>query len=267
MQPKVLIPTGYGLNCENETAYAFASVEGVADKVHSSDVFAKPSILEDYHILAMIGGFSFGDHIAAGKVLANRYKYRLAENLERFIEGGKLVIGICNGFQSMVQLGLLPGFDGRYDEQLVSLVSNESGVFEDRWIMLTANPSSKCVFTNNMQSIELPVRHGEGKLVVRDEGVLHRLRRDGQVALQYADPATGKATMRYPLNPNGSLDSIAGICDPSGRVFGVMPHPEAYNNPYNHPNWALQRQAKSLPSEGLGLQVFRNAVEYVRKNF
>jgi len=267
MQPKVLIPTGYGLNCENETAYAFTNVGGKADKVHLSEVFATPSILSDYQVLAMVGGFSFGDHIAAGKVLANRYRYRLAEHLERFIAEGKLLMGICNGFQSMVQYGLLPGFDSRFDEQLVSLAPNDSGVFEDRWIMLAANVGSKCIFTENLQGLELPVRHGEGKLVVRDKEVLHRLWTQGQVALQYVDPTTGRATMRYPLNPNGSVDSIAGICDPSGRVFGLMPHPEAYNNPYNHPNWLLQRQAQTLPAEGLGLQIFRNAVEYVKRNF
>jgi len=265
MQPKILIPMGYGLNCENETAYAFTSVGGKADKVHLSEVFAKPSILEDYQVLAMVGGFSFGDHIAAGKVLANRYRYHLAEQLELFMANGKLIIGICNGFQSMVQYGLLPRFDDS-SEQLVSLAQNDSGVLEDRWVTLAANTDSRCIFTQNLRSLELPVRHGEGKLVVRDKGVLQRLWTQGQVALQYLDPTTGKATMKYPLNPNGSVDSIAGICDSTGRVFGLMPHPEAYNNPYNHPNWLLQRQAKSLPSEGLGLQIFRNAIEYVQRN-
>ncbi len=267
MQPKILIPTGYGLNCENETAYAFASVDGIADRIHLSEVFAKPSILESYQVLAMVGGFSFGDHITAGKVLANRYKYRLADHLERFIQNGKLVIGMCNGFQSMVQYGLLPGFEGNYHEQLISLAPNCSGVFEDRWITLAANAGSRCVFTNNMRTIELPVRHGEGRLVAKDKNVLSKLWADGQVALQYVDSETGKATMEYPSNPNGSVDSIAGICDSSGRVFGLMPHPEAYSNPYNHPNWILQRRSQSFPEEGAGLQIFRNAVEYVRRNF
>ncbi len=267
MQPRVLIPTGYGLNCENETAYAFTVVGGKADRIHLSDLFAKPSILEEYQILVMVGGFSFGDHIAAGKVLANRYRYRLAENLERFVLDGKLVIGICNGFQSMVQYGLLPGFDGKFDEQLVSLTPNDSGVFEDRWVTLAASKGSKCVFTQGLQVFELPVRHGEGRFMTRDPEVLRRLWMQGQVALQYVDPVSEKATMRYPLNPNGSVDSIAGICDPTGRVFGLMPHPEAYNSPYNHPNWPLQLRANCLPAEGGGLQIFRNAVKYVNHSF
>jgi phosphoribosylformylglycinamidine synthase I len=265
MQPKVIVPMGYGLNCENETAYAFTSVGGIVDKIHLSDVFAKPSLLEDYHILAMVGGFSFGDHIAAGKVLANRYRYHLAEQLEHFIAEGKLIIGICNGFQSMVQYGLLPRFDDS-SEQLVSLAQNDSGLFEDRWVTLATNTHSRCIFTQDLDDLELPIRHGEGKVVVKDKVVLQRLWTQGQVALQYVDPTTGRATVKYPLNPDGSVDSIAGICNPTGRVFGLMPHPEAYNNPYNHPNWFLQRQTNCLPSEGLGLRIFRNAVEYVQRN-
>ncbi len=267
MQPRILIPTGYGLNCEDETAHAFTSVGGAADKIHLSEVFSTPWLLESYQVLAMVGGFSFGDHIAAGKVLANRYKYHLADHLDRFIKDGKLAIGICNGFQSMVQYGLLPGFDGKYHEQLISLAPNRSGLFEDRWITLTANAESRCVFTHNIRNIELPVRHGEGRLIARDKYVLSKMWTDGQVALQYTDPETGGATMAYPLNPNGSVDSIAGICDSSGRVFGLMPHPEAYGNPHNHPNWVIQRRDHSLPKEGAGLQIFRNAVEYIRRNF
>ncbi|MEM2920871.1 MAG: phosphoribosylformylglycinamidine synthase subunit PurQ [Candidatus Bathyarchaeia archaeon] len=267
MQPRILVPTGYGLNCEAETAYSFNVVGGEADTIHLSRVFANPSILEKYQILAMIGGFSFGDHIAAGKVLANRYKYRLAEHLERFVAEGKLILGICNGFQSMVQYGLLPGFDGNFEEQLVSLAPNDSGVFEDRWVTLAVNKNSKCVFIKDIDVLELPVRHGEGKFVTRDPNVLRRLWVQGQVVIQYIDPATGMPTMKYPLNPNGSIDAIAGICDPTGRIFGLMPHPEAYNSPYNHPNWPSQILVNRLPTEGLGLQIFRNAVEYVKNNF
>jgi len=267
MQPRVLIPTGYGLNCEDETVYAFRLAGGRADKVHLSDIFSKPAMLEKYQILAMIGGFSFGDHIAAGKVLANRYKYLLLEELEKFIVAGKLIIGICNGFQSMVECGLLPGLDGDYTTQLTSLAPNNSGVFEDRWVTLRANPDSPCVFTKGIDLIPLPVRHGEGKFMVMNEEVLARLWSNRQVTLQYVDPSTGKPTHIYPFNPNGSVDAIAGICDTTGRVFGMMPHPEAYNSPYNHPDWIRQRHEGSLPAGGLGLRIFGNAAEYIRNNF
>jgi phosphoribosylformylglycinamidine synthase len=255
------------LNCEDETTYAFTLAGATADRIHLSDVFAKPAVLEEYQILAMIGGFSFGDHIAAGKVLANRYKYLLSEELAEFIDAGKLIIGICNGFQSMVEYGLLPGFDGDYDTQLTSLAPNSSGVFEDRWVTLRANHDSPCVFTKGIDIIPLPIRHGEGKFTAMDEEVLAKLWSNRQVALQYVDQSTGRPTQKYPLNPNGSMDAIAGICDPSGRVFGMMPHPEAYNSPHNHPDWVHQRYEGTLPAEGLGLQIFRNAVEYIRNSF
>ena len=267
MRPRILIPTGYGLNCEDETEYASTLAGATADRIHLSDLFAKPAVLEEYQILAMIGGFSFGDHIAAGKVLANRYKSLLSEELAGFIDDGKLIIGICNGFQSMVEYGLLPGFDGDYATQLTSLAPNNSGVFEDRWVTLKANSGSPCVFTKGIDTIPLPVRHGEGKFTATEEGVLAKLWSKRLVALQYIDPSTRKPTQTYPLNPNGSVDAIAGICDPSGRVFGMMPHPEAYNSPYNHPDWIHQRSEGTLPAKGLGLRIFRNAVEYVRSGF
>ncbi len=271
MRPRVLIPTGYGLNCEDETAYSFFLAGARVKKIHLSDIFAKPIILSDYQILAMVGGFSFGDHISAGRVLANRYKHFLSEELKRFIGAGKLIIGLCNGFQSMADYGLVPGFDGDYLSQLVSLAPNSSGVFEDRWITLKANPDSPCIFTKGISAhanlLSLPIRHGEGKFTTMDENVLAKLRLNKQIVFQYVDPSTGKPTQAYPLNPNGSVDAIAGICDPSGRVFGMMPHPEAYNSPYNHPDWIHQRFEGSLPEEGLGLQIFKNAIAYIRDDF
>lgn len=267
MRPRVIVPTGYGLNCEDETAYAFALAGAKADKVHLSDIFARPDLLEEYQIMVMIGGFSFGDHIAAGKVLANRYRHVLSEELEKFIGAGKLVIGLCNGFQSMVEYGLLPGFDGDYTTQLTSLAPNKSGVFEDRWITLKANSDSPCVFTKGIGQIPLPVRHGEGKFMTMNEGILTKLWSNKQVALQYIDPINGKPTQDYPFNPNGSVDAIAGICDPTGKVFGMMPHPEAYNSYHNHPDWIRQRLERALPTEGLGLRIFENAIDYIQNNF
>jgi phosphoribosylformylglycinamidine synthase len=167
----------------------------------------------------------------------------------------------------MADYGLLPGFDGYYEDQSTSLAPNDSGIFEDRWVHLKASPDTRCIFTKDIGTIQLPIRHGEGKFTAMNRETLVRLSKDKQIALRYVDPATGSPTQDYPLNPNGSVDAIAGICDPTGRVFGLMPHPEAYSSPYNHPNWIRQRLHGELPKEGLGLQLFRNAVEYIQQHF
>ena len=251
------------MNCEDETAYAFEVAGAKADKIFLKDLTEKPEIFEEYQILAMIGGFSFGDHIAAGRVLANIYKFRLGEEILRFIEDGKLIFAECNGFQVLVKAGILPGFDGDYRTQSVTLTYNQSGVFEDRWVRLKINQNSKCVFTKGLEEVFLPVRHGEGKFIVRDDLDLRRLREGGQIVMQYAD-GEGQPTMEYPQNPNGSIAAIAGICDPTGRVFGKMPHATAYLSPYNHPHWTRENITGKILKEGGGVQIFRNAVEYAR---
>lgn len=257
MTPKVLVLTGYGINCDIETQHAFRIAGADAERVHLTDLINGTRQLSEFHILALPGGFSFGDDIASGKVLANMIKYNLREQVQDFIGEGKLIIGICNGFQAMVKMGLLPGFDGDYTEQEVTLTFNDSGRFEDRWVHLRANQMSKCVFTKGIESIYLPVRHGEGKFVVKNPGVLSRLKKDNNIVFQYTD---GKGDLAgYPHNPNGSVDNIAGICDGTGRVFGMMPHPEAYQHRTNHPGWTREE----LPEEGAGVAIFRNAVEYV----
>ncbi len=262
--PRVLIPVGYGLNCEDETAYAFGSVGAEVSRVFLKDLAERPRMLEDYHVLALVGGFSFGDHIAAGRVLANIYKFRLGDEVQRFIDDGKLIFGECNGFQTLVKAGILPGLGGDYKTQRATLTNNDSGRFEDRWVRLRVNPRSNCVFTQGLDELYLPVRHGEGKFVLGDEADLRKLRDGNQIVLQYADEK-GAPTMNYPLNPNGSTDAIAGVCDPTGRVFGKMPHATAYLSPYNHPHWTRLRAEGKLPEEGEGVQVFRNAVEYVKR--
>jgi phosphoribosylformylglycinamidine synthase len=266
MKSKVLIPIGYGLNCEDETAYAFEMVGAQVDRVHLKDLFSNPDMLSNYHLLALIGGFSFGDHISAGKVLANLYKSKLNEEIMRFISEGKLIFGECNGFQVMVKLGILPGLDNDYNTQKVTLVSNDSGVFEDRWVTLRVNTNSKCVFTKGIRKMYLPVRHGEGKFVVADKTILDYLNRRNMITMQYAQMVTGAPTMEYPFNPNGSIDSIAGICDPTGRIFGLMPHPTAYLSPYNHPSWGRLKLHGKMPEKGEGVKIFENAIEYIRKN-
>jgi phosphoribosylformylglycinamidine synthase len=211
--------------------------------------------------MAIPGGFSFGDDVASGKILANRLRYKLGAELKKFIADGKLIIGICNGFQVMVKMGILPLFDGKFVQE-VTLTNNESARFENRWIRLKVDPSTRCAWLKGIDQIELTVRHGEGKFIPRDDGVLRRLRKNGQVAVRYCTAEGAPANGRYPVNPNGAMDDIAGICDPSGRIFGLMPHPEANVNRTNHPRWTRE----DLPEEGAGLQVFRNAVAYAERN-
>lgn len=261
MTPKVLVLTGFGINCDIETRYAFELAGAGADRVHINDLINGNKKLSDYHILAFPGGFSFGDDIASGKVLANMIKYNIGDQIREFIDDGKLIIGICNGFQAMVKMGLLPGFKGDYTNQEVTLTFNDSGRFEDRWVHLKVNKRSKCVFTKGSEDRYLPVRHGEGKFVVKDAQTLENLKRGNQIVYQYIDPE-GKAA-GYPYNPNGSIENIAAICDESGRIFGMMPHPEAFLHRTNHPGWTREE----LPEEGAGMAIFRNGVEYVRKNF
>ncbi len=260
MIPKVLVLTGYGINCDLETQHAFNVAGGHADRIHLTDLLDGSVKLSDFHILALPGGFSFGDDIASGKVLANMIEYNLGGQLQEFIEAGKLVIGICNGFQVMVKMGLLPAFDGDYSMQDVTLTFNDSGRFEDRWVHLESGKNSKCVFTKGIKRIYLPVRHGEGKFVVKNPQVLTRLKTEGHIVFRYSDSEGRFAG--YPHNPNGSVENIAGICDATGRVFGMMPHPEAFQHRTNHPAWTREE----LPEEGAGMAIFRNAVEYAKEN-
>ena len=275
--PRALVLTGYGLNCDWETQYSLSLAGFQAERVHISQLIASREErdkvnLRDYQLLAFVGGFSWGDDHGAGVILASRLKYTLKADLEAFISAGKLIIGICNGFQGMVNLGLLPGFDGDYGKRLVALIANDGGNFRDDWVRLRANPDSPCIFTRGIEKIDLPIRHGEGKFYAPPE-VLERLAAHRQVVLSYILPGGESAQGRFPENPNGSLLDIAGICDPSGRIFGLMPHPEAFHHWTNHPRWTLikevlRREGKSLEKEeGQGLRFFKNAAEYLRQNF
>jgi len=261
---RALIITGFGFNCEAETAYAFERAGAVAEKVHLNDLLDGRRRLDEFHVLAFIGGFSFGDHVGAGTVCANRLRHRLSKPLEDFIRSGRLMIGICNGFQVMVKLGVLPGFGGDYRARKVTLASNDSGVFRDAWIYMRADPKSPCIFTKGIGDVYLPVRHGEGKFIADSAATRRQLFENRQVVLQYVDPGTRAIAREFPWNPNGSEDAIAGVCDPTGRIFGLMPHPEAYFSPYNHPRWMRQKLAGELPKEGLGAALFRNAVRFAQ---
>lgn len=261
----VLIITGYGLNCEAESQYAWELAGARPELLHFNDLLARPARLRDFAALMFVGGFSYGDHMTSGHVFALRAKQRMSCELKKFIEQGKLILGVCNGFQIMVKLGLLPGLDNDYFTQKLSLMQNDCGTFQNFWVRLRFEPQSPCVFTRGVDFLPLPIRHGEGKVFALDKNLLQRLEALGCVACRYADPMTGEATQRFPHNPNGSLNAIAGLCDPSGRMFGLMPHPEAYLYPENHPHWDLQRQHNTLPEHGLGLRLFWNAVEHLKR--
>jgi len=254
-----LILTGFGINCDYETQFAFELAGAQADRVHLNDLAADRDLFGRYNIMAVPGGFSFGDDIASGRVLANRMRHTLGDEIRRFVDEGKLVIGICNGFQVLAKMGILPGFDGGTRQQ-VTVAFNDSGKFEDRWVNLEQDKKSKCVFTKGIDHITLPVRHGEGKFIPGDDATLERLRKEGCVVFRYIAPNGGKAL--YPYNPNGSVDDIAGICDPTGRILGMMPHPEGYLHRTNHPRWTRT----NLPKEGAGRAIFENAVRYVDEN-
>ncbi len=262
--PSILILTGYGVNCEAESRVAWARAGAEPYLVHLHDLLDAPARLLEFQGLMLAGGFSFGDHLGSGHVLALRLRHRLREELGRFIEAGRLVLGVCNGFQVMVRLGLLPGLDGACFTPAAALLQNDCGTFQNRWVDLRFEPKSPCVFTRGLTRLPLPVRHGEGKLVVPDPDVLDALEQAGCVACRYVN-AHGVPTMEFPANPNGSAHAIAGLCDPTGRLFGLMPHPEAYLFPENHPDWPRQQLRGELPAEGLGLRLFRNAVDFLRQ--
>lgn len=266
---KAIVLTGYGQNCDIETAYAFELAGAKAERVHINTLIEKPDTIDGFDIMAFGGGFSWGDDHGAGVVQATRMKTHLGERLVKFIESGKLVIGICNGFQCLVNLGLLPGNDGDYTKRSVALTNNDCGNFRNDWVHLSVNKTSPCVFTKGLELIELPIRHGEGKLVA-DESMMNELEKNGQLVVKYAKPDGSLANGSFPENPNGALRDVAGICDPSGRVFGLMPHPEAFCNFTNHPEWTFKKeQAKRkgqniMSSDPDGLKIFRNAVDYLK---
>jgi len=264
MKPPVLVITGYGVNCEAESVEAWRLAGAAPEMVHLNDLLDRPADLDRYAGLMFIGGFSYGDHMTSGHVFALRVKHHLQARLQRFVEDGKIILGVCNGFQIMTKIGLLPGLDGEYFEQKVALMENDCGSFQNFWVEVGFEPSSPCIFTRGLDRMPLPIRHGEGKFFTTDPRVLEQLESGGGVACRYLDPVSGHPASEFPHNPNGSIHAIAGICDPSGRVFGMMPHPEAYLFPENHPQWTHQRLAGSLPDEGLGLRLFRNAAAFMQ---
>ena len=259
-QVKVLVLRTAGTNCDQETSHAFHLANAEVEKVHVNRLIENPKLLENYQILALPGGFSYGDDIAAGKILANQLMHHFRDEVRQFIDSDKLVIGICNGFQVLVLTGILPGLPhGQNNGSMpqATLACNDSGKFEDRWIYLQPG-TDKCVFVAPNQRIYLPIAHGEGKLCFARPELLEQVQAAGLVAFRYVD-RQGRFS-DYPINPNGSTDHIAGLCDSTGRVLGLMPHPERHVHKTHHPHWT--RLTHQELQQANGLTIFTNAVRY-----
>ncbi len=259
---RVLILRAPGINRDADAAAACELAGAQAERVHINRLADHSLCLHDYGFLVIPGGFSYGDHLGAGKLLAIDLQHRLGEQLATFVADGRPVLGICNGFQVLIKAAILPGLQGgepatEHVRPQATLTHNASGHFECRWVQLAAEPASRCIFTQGMtMPIEVPVAHGEGRLVVADDTILDQLQTQGQIALRYVAPDGGDVT--YPANPNGSVGNIAGLCNPQGNVLGLMPHPEDAVLPQQHPRWTREPWRQM----GDGLLLFQNAVRY-----
>ena len=254
-QSKILILRAPGTNCDQETGFAFEAAGGVVSYVHINQLVKSPSLLTNAQILCLPGGFSFGDDIAAGRILASQMQSRLSDAIDQFREAGKLILGICNGFQILIKSGfLLPADD---DGLPATLTWNDSGRFLDLWVNLKSD-NSKCVFLRDVEQMYLPIAHAEGKFVPRNESILDALQSNHQLALKYCRPGGLNGHVPYPHNPNGSTAHVAGVCDATGRIFGLMPHPERHIDPTHHPRWTRE----GLADKGDGMIIFENAVNY-----
>ncbi len=263
IKPKVLVFSGYGLNCEDETKFAFETAGAVVDIVHINDVIDKKYSLKNYQIAAFPGGFAYGDDTGSGNAYASKIKNHLWEEMKRFVEKDHLVIGICNGFQIIANLGLLPALKQKYGKREVGLLHNNSARYTVRWVDLKVENNSP--WLNGIKTLMVPTAHGEGRVYV-DSKTHSELKKKQVIALRYFNGLVCKH-LNLPYNPNGSLDDIAGLTDETGRVFGVMPHPERAMFFTQLPHWTLLkeqylRQGKPIPKEGPGLQIFKNAVKY-----
>ncbi|MEM0926918.1 MAG: phosphoribosylformylglycinamidine synthase subunit PurQ [Planctomycetota bacterium] len=262
--PRVLVLRAPGTNCDEETAFAFEKAGAVAERVHVNRLIENPALRDRYQVLCIPGGFSYGDDIAAGRILATRFRRHLDDWLTAFVHGNqdRLVLGICNGMQVLMRLGVLTSDVAGHDSERepATLTWNNHGRFEDRWVHLACNPTS-CVFLRDIERLYLPMAHAEGKFVARSPSVLESLETSGRLCLKYCgeDGTTGPETLQFPINPNGADANVAGVCDPSGRVFGLMPHPERHLEATQHPFWTRR---KEQPIAGDGFQIFKNAVNY-----
>ncbi|MBW8017349.1 MAG: phosphoribosylformylglycinamidine synthase I [Planctomycetes bacterium] len=256
---RAIVLRAAGINCDLETEHALEVAGAAADRVHINRIIETPLMLDEYQIMVFPGGFSYGDDVAAGRILANQIVHHLSDVLRKFIDDGKLALGICNGFQVLVKMGILPDVagDGKLDSSSVSIVDNDCGQFQDRWVYLQPG-TDRCVFITPGKRIYLPMAHGEGKVVMKDTDTLEKIKDNGHVAFRYVD-ADGN-TGGFPVNPNGSTDHIAGLVDSTGRVMGLMPHPERFIQRTQHPRWT--RHDETLEADGVS--IFKNAVGYLQ---
>ncbi len=256
-QPKAIILRTAGTNCDIESAFAAEMVGFQVERVHINRVASGDVRLDNYSFIFIPGGFSYGDDVAAGKIMALELNKRLGDALVRFEERGKLALGVCNGFQILIKTGLIPFRAKSPTDMRATLNDNDSGKFEDRWVHLSVESGTACIFTRNMKPrIELPVANGEGKFLLKDHNDLRELETNGQVVLRYVSQNGGDPA--YPEDPNGSMGHIAGVCNKQGTIFGLMPHPERFLHRTNHPRWTRE----DVPEEGNGVGFFRNAFEY-----
>ncbi len=256
---KAIVLRAAGINCDMETQFALEQAGASAERIHINRLVENPSYLDSFQIMVFPGGFSYGDDVAAGKILSNQILHHLRDAIRTFIDDGKLVLGICNGFQVLVKTGILPGLNGDFNNENVTITNNDSGKFEDRWVYL-APQSERCVFIEKDRQIYLPIAHGEGKVVCKNSDVLEHLKSDGYIAFRYVDQNGCEGA--YPVNPNGSTESIAGLTDKTGRVLGLMPHPERFILHTQHPRWTRNKDQQDAE----GISIFTNAVKYVQEN-
>ncbi len=266
MTAKALVLTGYGLNSEEETLHAFKTVGLDGHLRHINDLIDNPAELKDVQILAIPGGFSYGDDTGSGNAFAQKIKLALMDHIKEFVARDTLTIGICNGCQVLVNLGLAPAFDGKYGERTVTATYNLSDRYQCRWVDLKSNNANKSPWLQGARQLHIPVAHGEGRFMMSDK-TLSRLQANNQIALTYVHPDGSPANGEFPVNPNGSTADIAGITDESGRVLALMPHPERgmftwQRDDYDYLKDAAQREKLQLPERADGLVLFENAAEY-----
>jgi len=261
--PRVLILRAPGTNCDEETAFAFERAGASVERVHVNRLIENPALKDRYQVLCVPGGFSYGDDIAAGRILATRLRQHLADLVQAFVHGNgdRLVLGICNGMQVLMRLGVLTEGVGESDGTPATLTWNNHGRFEDRWVHLAVD-KTPCVFLQGVEQMYLPMAHAEGKFVAADAEVLNQLRDQGRLAIRYSEGGQGGVqddVLPFPHNPNGADANVAGVCDASGRVFGLMPHPERHIDATQHPNWTRRSEQ---PEHGDGMVMFQNAVNW-----
>lgn len=262
--PRVLVLRAPGTNCDEETAYAFDVAGATSERVHVNRLIENPALKDRYQVLCIPGGFSYGDDIAAGRILASRLRHHLSDLIDAFVhgQGDRLVLGICNGMQVLMRLGVLTeGIDSGDNGAPATLAWNNHGRFEDRWVHLAVD-QTPCVFLKDVHHMYLPMANAEGKFVANNASVLEQLKAQGRLAIRYTEGPQGEVTdemIEFPKNPNGAEANVAGVCDASGRVFGLMPHPERHIDPTHHPAWTRRREQ---PEYGDGMMMFKNAVDW-----